>query len=114
MPIVSLADRWRREADAARQIGADAQAKTLEKCANDFEACAREEQLHSVTLREAEALSGYSYSSLEKQLRRGRLPNAGTKHRPRVRIADLPRKARPGRATLTGPDLADRVLASSR
>lgn len=98
----------------ARRIGADAQAKILEKCAGELEAEAREEQLRLVTLHEAEELSGYSYSALEKGVRAGRIPNAGTKHSPRIRVADLPRKAGHGLREPGEPDLANRVLALRR
>lgn len=112
--VDDLLARWRREAEMARRIGADPQAKTMEKCAADLEMYDREEQLRLVTLREAEALTGYSYSTLEKGVRCGRLPNAGTKHRPRLRVADLPRKAGTKLRADPGPDLAELVLASRR
>lgn len=98
----------------ARQIGADAQAKTLEKCAAELEAGTRDEQLRLVTLHEAEELSGYSYSALEKGVRAGRIPNAGTKHSPRIRVADLPRKAGHRLRETGEPDLANRILALRR
>jgi hypothetical protein len=98
----------------ARRIGADAQATTLEKCATDLEVEEREEGLRLVTLQEARELTGYSYSALEKGIRAGRLSNAGTKFRPRLRVADLPRKASRNRRPEAGPDLSERVLASYR
>jgi hypothetical protein len=111
-PVLSLAVRWRAEAERLRRYGADAQGKTLEACAAELESLAREVGERAVTLREAQELSGFSYSALEKMVRRGRLPNAGTKRRPRLRVADLPRKA--GAPPIeAGPDLADRVLAAS-
>ncbi len=113
--VPPLADRWRSEAERLRHFGADLQARTLETCAAELEAETREEQLRLVTLREAAELSGYRYSTLEKGVRAGRLPNAGTKHSPRLRVADLPRKAGARlRAEPDGPDLADRVLAARR
>ncbi len=107
----SLPDQWRSEAEMARRIGADAQAKTLEKCAADLEANEREEQARTITFREAADSSGFTYTALEKMVRAGRLPNAGTKHRPRLRVADLPRKGGRRLRAESGPDLADRVLA---
>ncbi len=107
----SLAERWRLEAKMARQIGADPQATTLEKCAAELESQEREEGLRLVTLHEAVTLTGYSYSALEKGVRAGRLPNAGTKHRPRLRMVDLPRKPGVTMRAEPGPDLAERVLA---
>lgn len=111
-PSRALAAKWRGEAERLRQLGADAQAKTLETCATELELLRREEGQRVVTLREAQTLSGFSYSALEKMVRSGRLANVGARHRPRLRVADLPRKVSappPG----TGPDLADRVLAAS-
>ena len=55
----SFPDQWRSEAEMARRIGADAQAKTLEKCAADLEANEREEQARTITLREAAGLVGF-------------------------------------------------------
>lgn len=109
-----LAERWRGEAALARRIGADAAATVLDKCASELDAARREEQLRTVTLREAAALSGYSYSALEKGVRMGRLPNAGTKHRPRLRVGDLPRKGGRPRPAAVEPDLVQRVLAGRR
>ena len=113
-PTPSLADKWRVEAESARRIGAEAPALTLEKCAADLEAREREEGLRIVTLHEAADLSGYTYSALEKKVRRGDIPNAGEKHSPRIRVADLPRKAGQKLRTEPGPDLAERVLAHHR
>jgi hypothetical protein len=107
----SLPEQWRLEAAMARRIGADPQATTLEKCAAELESLEREEGLRLVTLHDAVALTGYSYSALEKGIRAGRIPNAGTKHRPRIRAVDLPRKPRTTIRVEPGPDLAERVLA---
>ena len=46
----------------------------------------------AITLQEAADLSGCSYSTIESQLRVGKLCNAGEKGRPRVRRRDLPYK----------------------
>lgn len=112
-PSQSLAGKWRGEAETLRRFGADAQAKTLEACAAELESLAREEGERAVTLREAQGLSGFSYSALEKMVRGGRLANVGTKHRPRLRVAELPKKVGARLRPEQGPDLADRVLASS-
>ncbi len=113
-PVPALADRWRSEAERLRHFGADLQARTLETCAAELEAETRAEQLRLVTLREAAELSGYSYSALEKGVRAGRLPNAGTKHSPRIRVENLPRKGGTKIAAVAEPDLAELVLAARR
>ena len=105
-----LCSRWRAEADTLRRRGAESEAIALASCAADLEAWAAEHETETLTLAEAATVSGYSYSALEKMVRAGRLANAGWERRPRVRVADLPRKAKP--ATATGPTLAERILRS--
>ena len=47
-----------------------------------------------LTLAQAARVSGYSEDHLGRLVRSGTIPNAGTRYRPRVRSADLPRRAR--------------------
>ena len=103
----ALAARWRAEAGVLRRRGAEPQALALESCASELEAAERELAAELLTLGAASEESGLSYSALEKAVRSGRIPNAGTRGRPRVRRANLPRK--PARPALTGPDLASLV-----
>jgi hypothetical protein len=60
----------------------------------DLEQRGREHELEALTLDQAAAESGYTYSALEKMMRRGELQNVGKKGAPRVRRGDLPRKPR--------------------
>ena len=92
-PASSLAARWRTDADMLRKRGAVAQAVAVESCADDLEAALREHSLQALTLNEASQESGYSYSTLQKKVASGELPNVGNKNCPRVRRGDLPRKA---------------------
>ncbi|MGH7498600.1 MAG: hypothetical protein ACREL3_07090 [Gemmatimonadales bacterium] len=101
----SLPAQWRQEAAVLRRRGAAAQAEALESCAVELDAWEQAHALERLTLEEAERESGYTYSALEKMVRRGELTNVGEKGRPRVRRGELPRKARRDR-----PDLADQVL----
>lgn len=57
------------------------------------EAAWREHQSGLLTLGEASAESGYSVDHLQRLVSSGDLPNAGEKGRPRIRRADLPKKA---------------------
>ena len=111
---ITLPSRWRTLAEQMRSLGAVAQATTLEHCADDLEEAWRIWQTEPLTLDEAAEESGYSYSSLEKRVRSGRIPNIGEPGAPRVRRADLPRKApRPRFKLETGePDLAEEILAA--
>ena len=112
-PIAALAEQWRGEAEVLRRRGAIAQAEVLESCAAELEASLRECELEALTLQEAAAESGYSYSALQKLVSSGELANVGERHRPRVRRGDLPRKARglSTRPRSGEPDLAAQVLA---
>ncbi len=100
--VASLADHWRAEAEAARRIGADGQAKTLEVCAADLEEALRLQGDDALDLRVASRESGYTAEHLGRLIRKGRILNAGTSTRPRILRRDLPRKpptvarARPG------------------
>lgn len=102
-----LVTQWREDAARLAKWGASAQAEVLERCASDLEVWEREHALEALTLEEAVAESGYTYSAIEKAVRHGRLANVGTKGRPRVRRADLPKKG-----GTVGPGLADAILAA--
>jgi hypothetical protein len=107
----SLADRWRADASVLRRRGAVTLAELLDGCAAELEAWERERALELLTLEQASAESGYTYSAIEKMLRRGELVNLGKKGTPRVRRGDLPRKA----VKVSGaPDLAGSVLQAQQ
>ena len=105
--MTALPELWRQEAAVLRRRGAEGQAAALESCAKELEAWEAKHALEALSLEEAERESGYTYSALEKMVRRGELANVGAKGRPRVRRGDLPRKARGREAS---PDLAGSVL----
>ena len=111
--LAVVASRWRTDAATLRSRGAVAQAVLLESCADELEAALREHSLQALTLNEASQESGYSYSTLQKKVASGELPNMGTKNCPRVRRGDLPRKAGqlPRGPSDGEPDLAGKVLA---
>ena len=115
---LELANEWRKEAESLRRRGAEPQAAALESCAEDLEEVAREYDLEALTLEQATQESGYSYSALQKQVASGQLRNLGSKHQPRVRRGDLPRKGRVSERAVplleSEPDLADTVLAHAR
>ena len=109
-----LTRAWRASASELRRFGAVGQATTLEYCADDLEEAWRIWQTEPLTLDEAAEESGYSYSSLEKRVRSGKIPNIGKPGAPRVQRRDLPRKTpRPGFKLETGePDLVEEILAA--
>ena len=108
-----LPAEWRAKAEEFRRFGADDQALTLEACADDLGEAYRAWQDEPLTLEEAAEESGYGYSSLQQRVSSGEIPNAGEKGQPRIRRADLPRKARARcfELELGEPDLAAEVLA---
>ena len=85
-------------------------ANVLESVANDHEQVLDAWHTEELTLQEAEAESGYKYSTLQQM----KDINVGTIGTPRIRRCDLPHK--PGgsgpKPTHGQPDLADEILAS--
>lgn len=99
-----LAAQWRERAGQQRELGADAQAKTLEWCADRLEEQVREWQSEKLTIERAAAESGYSETHLRRLLREGTIPNAGEEHHPRIRRYHLPRKPSAGAGTIASGD----------
>jgi len=56
----------------------------------------------AVTLKEAQAIGGFSIDHLQRLVASGQIENVGRKHRPRIRRSDVPIK--PGHHLPTGPD----------
>ena len=109
-----LASEWRLKAKELHRFGANEQALTLEYCADDLEEAWRIWQTEPLTLEEAAEESGYSYSSLQKRVSDGEIPNIGKAGAPRVQRQDLPRKTPRPRFRLESgePDLAGDILFS--
>jgi hypothetical protein len=102
-PLDQLATQWREEAARYAGDGVPASAALLRRVAGELETRLREWATEPLTLQAAAAELGLSYSTLHRWVATGRLPNAGTRYRPRVRRCDL-RRGPPG------PDLAGHVL----
>lgn len=94
LSVRELALTWRRRAQEMRRFGALPNAASFEVAADELEAALRDENDQPLTLGQAAAESGYSEDHLGRELRLGRIPNAGKRHAPRIRRADLPRKPR--------------------
>jgi hypothetical protein len=106
-----LARRWREEASLLRRRAASIQADVLESCAAELAAWAQERELQPLTLEQAAAESGYTYSAIEKMVRRGAIGNVGKKGAPRIRRGDLPRRAA-GRARPPAPEISALALGA--
>jgi hypothetical protein len=106
----ALSDRWRADAARLRELGYEDAARHSEKYADELDAFVAEWELEELDLETAAAESGYSYSALQKRVRRGDIANAGSSGRPRIRRRDLPRKGGRSSRSPGQPDLAARVM----
>jgi len=87
-----LPARWRSQAEGLRPF-AESAARAFEQAADELEHALHAETDALLTLEQAADASGYSADYLGRMLRSGRLRNAGRPHAPRIRRADLPRRA---------------------
>ena len=104
MSLEQLAADWRTQAAGYDRDGLGAAATMLRRVAGELEAALRAQAAEELSLAEAAAEAGVAYSTMQRKVAAGVVRNVGTKHRPRVRRADLRRG--PG----GGPDLAGAVL----
>lgn len=87
-----LMTQWREDAATLARYGDERGAMLLRRAADDLEAALRAQDEELLDLDAAAQESGYSKDRLRHMVADGALPNAGRKHAPRVRRADLPRK----------------------
>ncbi len=91
--LEQLPAAWRARAnDLRRFAAAESAAVAWEQAAADLEHTLRTAAAELLTIEAAATESGYSSDHLARLVRTGELPNAGRKHAPRIRRADLPRK----------------------
>lgn len=105
------AELRRKAEDRACLWPQDPLVPALMTIADQIEEKAYAHALEELTLQEAAAESGYSYSALQKMVAGGELENLGDKGSPRVRRSDLPKKATV-RAQNSAPDLAGMILGA--
>lgn len=107
---------WRARADILEPY-AEGVARALRTCADEREAEMAAEASDTVTPAEGAILSGYTADALGKMIRDGRLRNVGTKRRPKIPRADLPKKPRRGRedsGVMSFEEMAVRMAVGSR
>jgi len=90
--ILRLVTVWRTRAEQLRPY-APVAAQAFDEAAAELERELAEAGAETLTLRQAAEASGYSAEYLRRRVRSGEIPNAGRPHSPRIRRADLPRKA---------------------
>lgn len=88
-------DRWEARCDEYQRLGIHADgSKLIVEFLADLEALKDASTQRTVTLKEASLLSGYSPDHLGLLIRKKRIPNAGRRGAPRIRVSDLPCKPR--------------------
>src|SRR3954468_20019993 len=94
-PLTSadLPETWRTLAMQLRSLGGDAQARTLEWCADQLTTAMLQKADELLSLHRASEESGYSADHLGRLLRAGKIPNSGRTAKPLIRRSDLPVKA---------------------
>lgn len=87
----NLPHAWRERAEQLRDWGGSSESARLwERAATELEQALRTAGSETLTLTEAARVSGLAAGYLGDLVRAGKLPNAGRKHAPRIRRADLP------------------------
>ena len=99
--ISGLVAAWRTRADQLRPY-APAAALAYDEATNDLERELAIQAAETLSLRQAAEASGYSADYLGRKVRSGAIANVGRPHAPRIRRADLPRKAAGLRGGETG------------
>lgn len=99
-----LSGLWTVEVGQLRRRGLEEAARFLESLVDELKQAAQVWLDGELTLDEASELSGVAYATLQNLVRRGDLPQAGEKGRPRVRRGDLPRKGGAQRRSGVPPD----------
>lgn len=87
-----LLERWRDRASDVTGHLAPADALWL-RAVKELEEALFMAESEPLTLEQAQELSGFSKDYLAREIRQGRIPNAGKKRAPRIRRGDVPRKA---------------------
>ena len=84
---------WRQRAADLRQYGAEGQAKTLERAADELDAALRREADDVLTPQQAAEASGYSAEHIRRIIRQQPHLNCGRSGKPAIRRRDLPVRA---------------------
>lgn len=89
-PFADLPAQWRtRAADLRRWAAAEGAASALERAAEELEMSLVEQSSRLLGVTDAANLVGRHRDTISNAIRDGRLPNHGTKYRPRVMAGDL-------------------------
>lgn len=118
--LQSLISAWRARAEELRPYVTPA-AAAFDRAADELERQLAALELEPLTLQQAAAESGYTPDHLGRQVKQGKIPNAGRPRAPLILRRDLPRKlaALPGvDATISlvgvGPRQIARAVVTSK
>jgi|SRR5580704_8092610 hypothetical protein len=90
----SLIEEWSRRRDELRLLKASVDGATLiDKFLGEFRDLVANEEDITLSLTEAAEYSGYSRRQLGRLVRENKIPNAGRRNAPRIRIKNIPLKA---------------------
>lgn len=96
--ISDLPSRWREKAESLARYAPSA-AEAFREAAETLEAEMNTEAVAVLSLREASEFGGFSVDHLAREVREGRIPNAGRKGAPGIFRKDVPVK--PGHSVRT-------------
>ena len=91
-----LPARWRERAETLRSFGDPTCARLWDIAAVELEHAQELFAGETLTVAEAARISGYSRAYVGDLIKRGKIPNAGKHHAPRLRRQDLPPHKKPG------------------
>lgn len=112
--LIGVLDEIRAKATELRDdFGDEARARALEWAADLVAATVAVLADEALTLTEAARECGYSPDHLGREVRAGRLPNAGRHNAPRIRRADLPCRKTPLRPMYHPPIVRRTEVARS-
>ena len=92
-PIYEVLSGWKERAETAVLLADAKAAHILRLCATELERALQDAGDAPLTLAEAAAESGYSIEHLRRLVSDAKITNAGRRYAPRIRRADLPKKA---------------------
>lgn len=91
--VHNLLSRWELHANTLRSFGASGQAEAVQRCMMELQDALKAQDDELLSLQQAAQICGYTADHLGRLVRQGLLQNLGRRRAPRVRQADLPRKA---------------------
>jgi excisionase family DNA binding protein len=111
--VEEYAQELRSQAEMYQRDWLFSHATLLHRVADDIVARAEAYELEELTIAQAAEESGYSPDYLSRAVAEGRIPNASTGKRRRIRRCDLPRKA-PRNGQRNETTAVDEVLGRRR